>query len=84
MVPLDGSAQAERALPFAVRVARETAGRLVLVRTPSGRDPLVTRSAATSVIAAVFSEVVGERLHINETFTRCWCGCHAVSVMLIA
>ena len=58
MVPLDGPSQTERALPFAVRVARETAGRLVLVRTPSGRDPLAVRSAATSMIAAVFSEVV--------------------------
>jgi nucleotide-binding universal stress UspA family protein len=32
IVPLDGSALAARALPFALRLARSTSGRLVLVR----------------------------------------------------
>lgn len=36
MVPLDGSDLAEQALPFAIRVAKDTGGRLILVRAVRG------------------------------------------------
>jgi len=39
VVPLDGSELAERALPYAVRLAAERGGRLVLVRSALGPPP---------------------------------------------
>ena len=39
IVPLDGSEQAERALPYAVRLAETGNGRLVLVRAALGPPP---------------------------------------------
>jgi nucleotide-binding universal stress UspA family protein len=39
IVPLDGSEQAERALPYAVRLAETGGGRLVLVRAALGPPP---------------------------------------------
>jgi len=46
MVPLDGSALAEGALPFALRVGRATGGRLVLVR--SVRGPFASSALQTA------------------------------------
>jgi nucleotide-binding universal stress UspA family protein len=39
MVPLDGSQQAERALPYAIRLARASGARLALVRAALGPPP---------------------------------------------
>ena len=39
LVPLDGSEQAEQALPYAVRLARAAGGQLVLVRAALGPPP---------------------------------------------
>src|SRR4051812_43434460 len=50
LVPLDGSALSERALPYATAIARRAGARVVLVRailahTPPGVDPTDTQVA---------------------------------------
>jgi nucleotide-binding universal stress UspA family protein len=66
IVPLDGSDQAERALPYAVRLARAGGGSLVLVRAtmgppPSGQDwehqQLLAVEESTAYLAAVASKI---------------------------
>ena len=66
VVPLDGSELAERALPYAVRLAKERGGRLVLVRAaiappPSGldweRQQLDSLEKATAYLASVAEKV---------------------------
>jgi nucleotide-binding universal stress UspA family protein len=66
VVPLDGSALAERALPYAVRLAAERGGRLVLMRAalappPSGldweRQQLAAIDEATAYLAGVAQKV---------------------------
>ena len=58
LVPLDGSALAERALPYAEALARPGGGRLVLVRAvpylarPAGDKPFATLAAARDAAAA--------------------------------
>jgi nucleotide-binding universal stress UspA family protein len=66
LVPLDGSQLAERALPYAVRLAAERGGRLVLMRAalappPSGldweRQQLATMEEATAYLSDVAQKV---------------------------
>jgi nucleotide-binding universal stress UspA family protein len=62
IVPLDGSEQAERALPYAVRLAQASAGRLVLVRAalgppPSGQDWERQQTAAVEEASTYLSDV---------------------------
>ena len=66
VVPLDGSELAERALPYAVCLAKERGGRLVLVRAaiappPSGldweRQQLDSLEKATAYLASVAEKV---------------------------
>jgi len=66
LVPLDGSELAERALPYAVRLAADRGGRLVLLRAalarpPSGldweRQQLAVMEEATAYLAGVAEKV---------------------------
>jgi nucleotide-binding universal stress UspA family protein len=62
IVPLDGSEQAERALPYAVRLAQSGGGRVVLVRAglgppPSGQDWERQQVAAIDEASAYLTEV---------------------------
>jgi len=66
LVPLDGSELAERALPYAVRLAAERGGRLVLTRSalappPSGldweRQQLAAMDEATAYLAEIAQKV---------------------------
>jgi len=62
IVPLDGSEQAERALPYAVRLAETGGGRLVLVRAalgppPSGYDWELQQTAAVDEATEYVAEV---------------------------
>jgi nucleotide-binding universal stress UspA family protein len=62
IVPLDGSEQAERSLPYAVRLAESGGGRLVLVRTalgppPSGQDWESQQTAAIDEANAYLVDV---------------------------
>jgi nucleotide-binding universal stress UspA family protein len=62
IVPLDGSELAERALPYAVRLAKAGVGRLVLVRAalgppPSGQDWERQQTAAVDEAKAYLAEV---------------------------
>jgi len=62
IVPLDGSEQAERALPYAVRLAVAHAGRVVLVRAalgppPSGQDWEHQQTAAVAEANVYLNDV---------------------------
>lgn len=62
LVPLDGSALAERALPYAERLARATDGQLVLVRsalarTFPGTDPTDAQTAAVDEAEAYVARI---------------------------
>jgi nucleotide-binding universal stress UspA family protein len=76
MVPLDGSEQAERALPYAVRLARTSGARLALVRAvlgppPSGfdweRQQLEAVREAEAYIAAVATQLANRVELITAT-----------------
>jgi nucleotide-binding universal stress UspA family protein len=54
LVPLDGSALAERALPYAVHLARAAGGRLVLIRA----TPAAARDDAEAALAATAQRLV--------------------------
>ena len=75
VVPLDGSALAERALPYAVRLAAQRGGRQVLMRAalappPSGldweRQQVAAVDEATAYLAAV-AQKIATRVPVTST-----------------
>jgi nucleotide-binding universal stress UspA family protein len=63
LAPLDGSHAAEAAMPYALRLAKATTGRLVLVRAalavePQGHDPAVREARATAEARAYLDLVI--------------------------
>jgi nucleotide-binding universal stress UspA family protein len=68
LVPLDGSALAERALPFACRLAEQHGADLVLVRVVEPVGPL--SGATLDGVAASHSAVGAAQLYLEELASR--------------
>ncbi len=88
VVPLDGSELAERALPYAIRFAKERGGRMVLVRAaiappPSGLDWERQQLEAMGEASAYLSSVA-ERVATRVSVTTAPLYGHAPDQILAA
>jgi nucleotide-binding universal stress UspA family protein len=90
LVPLDGSALAERALPYAARLARTAGAKLILVRAAAatplpGTEPITADRTATLGAEVELESIANRWRHTGlAVATRAYCDAADVAILAAA